>query len=59
VITWRYEDPGLEDLSPAQKQLLRMGPANVRRVQRQLRALAQALGIPSNRLPATSVYEVE
>lgn len=29
---WAYADPGLEGLAPAQKQLLRMGPENQRRV---------------------------
>lgn len=49
---YAYADPRLESLKPAQKQLLRMGPENVRAVQAQLRALAQQLGIPSSRLPA-------
>lgn len=38
-----YEDPSLEQLSPMQKQLLRMGPDNLRRVKQQARALRQAL----------------
>jgi len=36
-----YADPKLEALSPAEKQLLRMGPANGRAVQAQLRAFAE------------------
>jgi hypothetical protein len=40
---WAYEDPELEDLTPTQKQLLRMGPANVERVQAWLRAFQIAL----------------
>jgi len=40
-----FADPALEDLSPAQKQLLRMGPRNARRVQSKLRELATALGL--------------
>jgi len=44
-ITWAYADPELEALSPAAKQLLRMGPENVHRVQAKLRELAGALGI--------------
>jgi hypothetical protein len=46
-----FADPSLESLSGAQKQLLRMGPANVRTVQEKLREVAQYLGI---RLPETS-----
>lgn len=41
--TWAYADPTLEALSPAQKQLLRMGPENARRVQDRLREIRQAL----------------
>ncbi len=39
-----YSDPRLEALDPAQKELLRMGPDNARRVQAKLRELAEALG---------------
>jgi Protein of unknown function (DUF3014) len=38
-----FSDPKLEALSPAQKLLLRSGPANARRVQAQLAAIAAAL----------------
>jgi len=51
VLSYRYERDDLEALSPAQKQLLRMGPRNVRVVQDQLRAVARELGIPFDRLP--------
>lgn len=44
-------DTRLEDLTAAQKQLLRMGPDNVRTIQGALRAFAQALGMPASRLP--------
>jgi hypothetical protein len=45
-----FADPSLESLSHAQKQLLRMGPANVRTVQDKLREVAQYLGIdPASR----------
>lgn len=40
---YHYADPQLEELSAAQKHLLRMGPDNVRRVQAKLRALRRAL----------------
>jgi hypothetical protein len=52
VLSYKYEDAQLEGLLPAQKQLLRMGPANVATVQAQLRAIARELGIPIDRLPA-------
>lgn len=47
---FQYADPALEALTPAQKQLLRMGPRNVRLVQGKLRELGLALGIPEERL---------
>ena len=47
-----FSDPRLESLTAAQKQLLRMGPDNVRTIQRWLRAVAAALGIPLTRLPS-------
>lgn len=40
-----YSDPRLESLTPAQKQLLRMGPRNVRIIQNKLREIAAALGM--------------
>jgi hypothetical protein len=51
-IVYGYADPKLEMLTPAQKHLLRMGPRNVRLIQDKLREIAQALGIPADRLPA-------
>lgn len=51
VLSYRYATPELEQLVPAQKQLLRMGPRNARIVQDQVRAIARELGIPFNRLP--------
>jgi hypothetical protein len=51
-IGYGYADPRLERLTAAQKHLLRMGPANARRVQDKLREVALALGIPADRLPA-------
>ncbi len=52
VVTYAFADRDLESLSEAQKQLLRMGPENQRKVQQQLRTIAHALGIPPERLPA-------
>lgn len=40
-----FADPSLESLSPAQKQLLRMGPNNMRIVQSKLREVAQYVGL--------------
>lgn len=40
---WAYADPELEELTPTQKQLLRMGSANVERVQTWLRAFQSAI----------------
>jgi hypothetical protein len=47
-VSYTYEDPKLETLSAAQKQLLRMGPRNVRLVQAKLREMAPYLGITLN-----------
>lgn len=56
---WGYADPRLEALTPAQKNLLRTGPANTRRIQGQLRALATALGLPAEALPRTPLWRSE
>jgi hypothetical protein len=50
-IVYGFADPSLERLTGAQKQLLRMGPKNVRVVQGKLREIASYLGIPESRLP--------
>lgn len=51
ALLYKYSDPRIEGLSAAQKQLLRMGPDNVRRIKGKLREIAVALGIPQDRLP--------
>jgi hypothetical protein len=51
-IGYEYVDERLEDMTDAQKQLLRMGPRNVRIIEEKLRGIALALGIPSSHLPA-------
>jgi lysophospholipid acyltransferase (LPLAT)-like uncharacterized protein len=56
VLSYHYADPRLENLSEAQKQLLRMGPDNERRVQGELRKLARALGVPAGQIPQEIVY---
>jgi hypothetical protein len=53
-IGWTYADERLESLSPAQKQLLRMGPKNQAAVQAKIRAVALALGVPGSQLQAVS-----
>jgi hypothetical protein len=50
-VGYAYADPRLEGLTAAQKQLLRMGPRNVRLIQAKLEEIARALGIPAERLP--------
>lgn len=45
VVLYEYADARLEALAPAQKQLLRMGPRNVRKVQAKLREVSAALGL--------------
>jgi hypothetical protein len=50
-IVYGFADPDLERLTAAQKHLLRMGPQNLRAVQRKLREIADYLGIPASRLP--------
>jgi hypothetical protein len=51
-IGYGYADDRLESLSPAQKQLLRMGPRHVRVVKAKLREIALALGVPASHLPS-------
>ena len=52
VVSYALADERLENLSAAQKHLLRMGPANASKVKTKLRAFALALGVPENRLPS-------
>ena len=47
----KFVDEMLEGLTAAQKQLLRMGPRNVRIIKDKLRRIALALGVPSDALP--------
>lgn len=42
-VMYRYLDPALEELSPVQKQLLRMGPDNIRRIKQQAATLRAGL----------------
>ncbi len=43
-VYYKYADPDLESRSTLQKQLMRMGPENVRRIRAYADALSQALG---------------
>jgi hypothetical protein len=49
--TYAYADARLESLKPAQKHLLRMGPANARIVKDKIRAIASELGMAEATLP--------
>jgi len=55
---YAYAEDSLEQLSDAQKQLLRMGPDNARLVVNKLRELRKVLGWPE-RVPDTPVLELE
>ena len=59
VTTYQMVDEHLEDLDEAQKDLLRMGPQNMRKVQDKLREIALALEVPENQLPKPRVYAVK
>lgn len=47
-VTYAFADPALQSLSPAQRQLLRMGPRNTRLIQQKLREMAPYLGIDAS-----------
>ena len=51
-IGYAYVDERFESLTPAQRQLLRMGPRHARVIKTKLRDIAVALGIPPGHLPA-------
>ena len=46
VKNYKLADADLESLSPAQRQFLRMGPANAKKVQRKLREIREELALP-------------
>ena len=56
VVSYRMADPELENLSEAQKHLIRMGPENVQEIQAKLREIGLALGIPENKLPRARIH---
>ena len=59
VTTYQMADENLEDLDDAQKDLLRMGPQNMRKIQNKLREMALALGVQENQLPKDRVYTTQ
>jgi hypothetical protein len=46
IVSYEFADPKLEELSPAQKQFLRMGPRNINRVRQKLSEISMLLGLP-------------
>jgi hypothetical protein len=56
VAVYSMADIRLENLDPAQKHLLRMGPENQQLIQTKLRQLALALGFAESALPRREVY---
>jgi len=56
VASYAMADPALEELDDVQKQFLRMGPENIQVIQKKLRELAVACGVPEYRLPKTRLY---
>ena len=42
-VLYVYADPALEDLSPVQKLLLRMGPENIRRIKQKAQTIRDGL----------------
>ena len=56
VVSYTIADPELENLSEAQKHLIRMGPENVQEIQAKLREIGLALGIPENKLPRARIH---
>ena len=58
AIVYAYADDRVEQLSDAQKQLLRMGPANARRVLARLHELRETMGWPP-REPESPGFETQ
>ncbi|MGZ5425119.1 MAG: DUF3014 domain-containing protein [Candidatus Aminicenantales bacterium] len=56
VLSYAMTDETLEALSPAQKQLLRMGPKGVQAAHDKIRQVAALLGVASSRLPQTKAH---
>jgi len=56
VLSYAIMDTRLEELSAAQKHLLRMGPKNTAEIQGKLREIARTLGVPEDQLPKSQTY---
>lgn len=59
IFNYFMVDPFLEELSEAQKHLLRMGPDNVAAIQIKLREIALLLDVPEYRLPQPFYYRAK
>jgi hypothetical protein len=59
VLSYWVVDDNLEDLSEAQKHLLRMGPQNTRKIQKKLREMALLLGATENQLPKSKTVKAK
>jgi hypothetical protein len=57
IMSYAMVDPKLEELNPAQKHLLRMGPENLQLIQAKLKELALTLGFAESQLPKPIAYE--
>jgi len=55
-INYQIVEEDLEALSAAQKHLFRMGPNNTRKIQKKLREMVLALGVPEDQLPKIIIY---
>jgi len=56
VVTYVFADPSLENMSEAQKHLIRMGSENAHIIQEKLREVALELGFSAERLPRPKDY---
>lgn len=59
ILSYWIIDDTLEDLSEAQKHLLRMGPQNTRKIQKKLREIGILLGVAENQLPKSKVISAK
>ena len=59
VLSYWVVDDNLEDLSEAQKHLLRMGPQNTRKIQKKLREMVLLLGTSENQLPKSKIVKAK
>jgi len=55
AVFFEYSDNTLEDLLPAQKQFLGLGPRNVRAVQAKLLEITREIGLDTSSLPVPVV----